>query len=95
MTIINDAFLNALLSDAAYVDGLVQGRTGADLADDLGPRMTPTLAEYIGKNFSVVTQIASPASSFDATVWRANNMDGTPNPSGKIFVAMRGTQQGQ
>lgn len=90
MTAINDAFINALLADASYVGGLTSTRV---LSDDLKPRMTPTLAEYIGKNFSVVTQIESGFSSFDATVWRANNADGTANANGKVYVSFRGTQQ--
>jgi trimeric autotransporter adhesin len=93
MTTINDAYINALLADSAYVGGLTAGLFGDSLAGKLQTRMTPTLAAYNGKNFSVVTQIESAGSSFDATVWRANNADGTPNPNGKIYVSMRGTQQ--
>ena len=58
--------------------------------------MTPTLAAQIGKGFTVVTQVQNLAfgqSSFDATVWRANNENGSPNPNGKLYVSMRGTQQ--
>ena len=51
------------------------------------------MAAVIGKNFSVVSQIESVVSSFDAVVWQANNADGTVNPSGKLYVSMRGTQQ--
>ena len=90
MTTINETYTNALLADAAYVGGL---SSTSDLVTKLGERMTPTLAAYISKNFSVVTQIESGLSSFDATVWRANNADGTPNPTGKLYVSMRGTQQ--
>jgi hypothetical protein len=93
MTTIDTAFINGMLADASYVSGLANGRSGSDLAGDLGPRMIPTLADYIGKNFTVVTQIESGLSSFDATVWRANSADGTANPNGKVYVSMRGTQQ--
>ncbi|GKS84257.1 hypothetical protein AVMA1855_08915 [Acidovorax sp. SUPP1855] len=87
---INNAYMNAVLADASYVGGL---NPNINLNGALRDRMTPALAESISKNFSVVTQIESGLSSFDATVWRANNEEGTPNPSGKIYVSMRGTQQ--
>lgn len=96
MTEINNAYINAILADSAYVGGLLQGETGAGLKEKLDIRMTPTLADYIGKNFTVVTQIETGEgglSSFDATIWRKNNADGTANPNGKIYVSMRGTQQ--
>ncbi|MHA6822353.1 calcium-binding protein [Ralstonia pseudosolanacearum] len=53
--------------------------------------MTTSLADYIGKNFTVVTQIETNpilGSSFDATVWKNNE-------SGKLYVSMRGTQQAE
>ena len=90
MTTINEAFTNALLADAAYVEGLTPN---TDLSRALLNRMTSTLATQIGKSFTVVTQIESGLSSFDATVWRANNENGSPNPNGKLYVSMRGTQQ--
>ena len=68
MTTIHDAYLNALLADAAYVDDFVPGMTGSRLTDQLTRRMTPHLAKYIGDNFTVVTQVGGLASSFDATV---------------------------
>lgn len=92
MTTIHDTYINALLADAAYVGGLAPGD---DLSVKLKTRMTETLAHYINKNFSVVTQIESGGlSSFDATVWRANNEDGSPNLNGKLYITMRGTQEG-
>ena len=90
MTTINEAFTNALLADAAYVGGLAPN---TDLISALSNRMTSTLAAQIGKGFTVVTQIESGLSSFDATVWRSNNEDGSANPTGKLYVSMRGTQQ--
>jgi trimeric autotransporter adhesin len=89
MTTINDAFINALLADAAYVDGITINSTGTALALQLANRMTPDLAKYIGANFTVATQVGGLASSFDATVWRGNA--GTPY-AGQIYVSMRGTQ---
>ncbi|HNI74675.1 MAG TPA: calcium-binding protein, partial [Accumulibacter sp.] len=90
MTAISDAYINALLADSAYIDSLKPGQTGAVLAGLLGPRMTPALAEFIGKNFTVKAQSPTVASSFDATVWVGNA--GTPY-AGQIYVSMRGTQE--
>ncbi len=81
MTTIHDAYINALLADASYVDGL----RNATLETQLTGCMTPELAKYIADNFTVVTQVGGLASSFDATVWRDN--------SGQIYVSMRGTQE--
>lgn len=91
MTTINDAYINALLADSSYVDDFVPGMTGTRLADQIAGRMTPTLAKYVGDNFSVVSQVGGLASSFDATVWRGNA--DTPYV-GQIYVSMRGTQEG-
>ena len=85
MTTIHDAYLNALLADATYVNNLAQGDTGDTLAGKLEPRLTLPLANYVGSQFSVLQQIRTP-SSFDATVWQERT-------SGKIYVSMRGTQE--
>ncbi|MCS4511044.1 hypothetical protein [Xylophilus ampelinus] len=90
MTKISDAYTNALLANASYIDGL---KIANNLSNALTKRMTQPLAEYISENFSVVTQTESSLSSFDATVWRANHADGTPDANGKVYVSMRGTQQ--
>ncbi len=87
MTAINDAYINALLADAAYVNGLRNGT----LEDQLTGRMTSDLAKYISDNFTVVNQVGGLASSFDATVWRGNA--GMPY-AGQIYVSLRGTQEG-
>ena len=90
MTTINDTYVNALLADACYVDGLLPNQTGAELAGQLAGRMTPELAKYIGDNFTVVNQASGFASSFEATVWRGNA--GTPY-AGQVYVSTRGTQE--
>jgi hypothetical protein len=59
-TTINDAYINALLADAAYVSKLNLALTPAQLTAALNGRMTPTLADYIGKNFKVVTTYDAP-----------------------------------
>ncbi len=94
MSTINDAFINALLADASYIDNLQSGNTSAVLANKLSDRMTPTLAKLIGDNFIVVTSINTPdgattGSGFDAVVWHGN--EGTPY-AGQLFVSMRGTE---
>ncbi|QBC42388.1 hypothetical protein [Iodobacter fluviatilis] len=87
MTIIHDAYINALLADAAYVSDLDKNDTGPQLAGKLKPRMTTTLAKYIGDHFTVVTPASSPNSSFNVTVWKNN-------ASSQLTVSMLGTQQG-
>ena len=90
MKAIHDSFINALLADATYALGNqanLIGATGNILAGFLSDRMTPALAEYIGKNFTVVTHIETGdiiESGFDATVWKDNN-------TGKLYVSMQGT----
>lgn len=91
MTTINDAYINALLADATYAEGLVDGAQGVRLKDLLSSRMTPVLADFIGNNFYVVSHIESSdtfGSGFDATVWKG--VDGSPY-EGKVYVSMQGT----
>jgi len=90
MTTILNAYKNALLADATYaltINGW-NNKTGTAIEEALKDRMTPTLAQYIGENFTVVTHIEMPdvgTSGFDATVWRENT-------SGKIYASMQGTK---
>jgi hypothetical protein len=86
---INDAYINALLADASYVDGLAEGLTGDPLRDALQERLTQPQAAFVGENFSVVTQVGGFASGFDATVWRGRA--NTPY-AGQVYVSMRGAQ---
>lgn len=89
MTLIANAYKSALLADATYAlttDGL-QNKTATDLADLIQERMTPTLAKYIGDNFTLVSHretVDFLESGFDGTVWRENS-------SGKLFISMQGT----
>ena len=59
-TEIHSAFINALLADAYYVNGLTANRTGGALAAALQGQLTRPLADYVGQNFSVVTQFTDP-----------------------------------
>jgi len=79
MTTIHDAYINALLADATYA--LATNKPNGYSSDDLksllslNTRMTSTVAQYIGDNFTVVTHIDSndvAGTGFDATVWRGN-----------------------
>lgn len=87
MTAIHDTFINAILADAAYVNGLA-GLNAGDLSKALTGRMTPELAKYISDQFEVVTQFgdSSAFDGFNATVWREKK-------SGKLTVSFRGTQE--
>ena len=90
---IHDAFINALLADAAYVSGLVKDNvplTSAQLVakEEFTTRLTPALAQYFVDHFEVVTQIDTNdffASGFDATVFRSKDTYQT-------YVSMRGTE---
>ena len=84
MTTAHDAYVNALLADAAYVDGL-DGLSKEDLIQRLSGRMTDTQATYIGARFSVLVQVSDPTSSFEATVWKEET-------TGNVYVSIRGTQ---
>ncbi len=94
MTLLSNTFINALLADAVYAfrESFPAGMNGKDIAgyNELRMRMTPVIADYIGKHFSVVTSINtndfpfSADTGFDAAVWRENS-------SGRLYVSMRGT----
>jgi hypothetical protein len=90
MSNINAAYINALLADATYAldENTENSLTGEDLVSKLSERMTPTLANYIADNFTVVTHKEMGEvleSGFDATVWR-------DNATGKTYVSMRGSE---
>ena len=101
MNSINEAYINALLANAAFVNlhqvdasnnplpGLL---TGSEQTAAITARMTQPLADFITTNFEVLNQELSPTGGFDATVWRGKA--GTAY-AGKVYVSMRGTQQGQ
>ena len=92
MNTIFQAYSNAFLADATYAlgkseQGDLTGVTGSVLTNFLSERMTPTLAKFIGDNYTVVTHIESgdiAGSGFDATVWK-NNV------TGELTVSMQGT----
>src|SRR4051812_33431674 len=84
---IRGALFEALLANASYVEGLQQGDTGGSLAGRLQQRFTQPLADYVGQNFSVLTQYTDPSAlgGFSVTVFQSN-------ASGQRFVSFRGTE---
>lgn len=70
MSPIQAAYINALLADASYVEGVGRG--------DLNPsrfvsRVTTTQANFLAANFTVASSIESPkplGMGFDAIVWQ-------------------------
>ena len=80
MTPLSNTFINALLADAACAFGksFPAGMNGREIAeyDEFRKHMTPIIADYMGKHFSVVNRInandfpLSADTGFDATVWR-------------------------
>jgi trimeric autotransporter adhesin len=93
MPSVNSAFINAILSDAAYAELLTDGLQGTSLYNALEQRMTPALAEYVSNNFFIVSHLESDddltGSGFDATVWQG--LEGTEF-AGQVYVSMQGTR---
>lgn len=80
-TLIRDAYLNALLAQASYVNGLAPGQA---LGDQLTQELTATAAEYVGSQFTVVTQHTDPVSGFSVTVFA--------DSGGTQYISFRGTE---
>jgi len=96
MSSIDSAFINGILADAAYADGLSDGLSGSALMSRLSDRMTPAIAKFIADNFEVISHVESSdfgafGSGFDATAWRGRA--GTQY-AGRIYVSMQGTKGG-
>ncbi len=94
MTTIANAYINALLADAAYIDLVNEPLDSPTNRRVLGDRMTPTLAAYLAANFEVASVVNSSdiplvGSGFDATVWRGK---AGGDFAGQVFVSTRGTE---
>jgi Ca2+-binding RTX toxin-like protein len=93
MTTIHDAYINALLADAAYaITQDVDSTDNLEALPELMKRVTPTLAKYISDNFFVMNSVDTGeylGSGFDATVWQGKA--GTEF-AGKTYVSMKGTE---
>lgn len=102
MTTINQAYINALLADAAYVN-VTQGMNADALKSAIDDRMTSTQAAYLAANFELVGRPNNTSdnpfeggSGFDAVVWRIKIGSEFAGPNylsaGKVSVSMRGTE---
>ena len=89
MSEISNAYINALLTDASYID-FEGNQIGNNEYDDLSDRITPTLASYIKENFEILSSLPDSENiGFNCVVWRGRT--GT-DYAGQVFVSMRGTQ---
>ena len=94
MKIITNAYINALLADAAYVDLLNEPLDSPTNRRNLADRLTPTQAAYLASNFEVAStanESDNPlaGSGFDAVVWRGR---AGGEFAGQTYVSMRGTE---
>ena len=67
MLTLHEAYIDAILADAAYVDGMKE-LSALGLAARLSGRMTPSVATYISENYTVVDQVGGAESSFDSVI---------------------------
>lgn len=91
MNTIQTAYINALLADASYVEGIQPGEVRAA---DFTKRLTQSQADFLAANFTVLDSVETPrplGSGFDAFVLEGKA--GTPY-AGQVYVSMRGTQGG-
>lgn len=87
MTSIQTSYINALLADASYVEGVFVGPVDADKFKN---RLTETQSTFIAANFKVNASVETPSMlgslldpGFDAVVWEGKA--GTPY-AGQIYV---------
>jgi len=90
---IHNAYIGALLADAAHID-LDKDMDVGKLVATLKKRMEKDQAKFIAANFEVIASenkrdIPLPGSGFDATVWRGRV---GRVYAGEIYVSFRGTQ---
>ncbi|NHZ67134.1 hypothetical protein [Massilia genomosp. 1] len=80
--------MNAILADASYAKKLIDGLEGSSLEKALSVRMTPALAKFMARVFSVVSHLETDdewMSGFDGTIWRSTS-------DKMIFVSLKGTK---
>ncbi|NHZ66896.1 hypothetical protein [Massilia genomosp. 1] len=85
---LHNIYINAILADASYAYDLIDGLKGSDLEKALSLRMTPALAKFMAREFSVVSHLETDdewMSGFDGTIWRSTS-------DKKIFVSLQGTK---
>ncbi|MEK7855968.1 MAG: hypothetical protein AAB288_07755, partial [Acidobacteriota bacterium] len=86
-TELHNAFINAVLADACYVNGLFEADQAGTLSQRLQERLSSPLAAYVAQNFSVVTQFTDPAllNGFSVTVFEDRS-------TGQRYVSFRGAE---
>jgi hypothetical protein len=87
---ISEIYLNSLLSQMTYSDGLNENKEGSNLINQLtltlGSRgVTQSQAQYFSDNFRVVEQQETTASGFSATLFERLNESG--QGSGEYFLS--------
>jgi hypothetical protein len=70
-TDIHTAFINALLADASYVEGLSKSVLSDVLISKLSPRLGTPLATYLSENFTVESQYTDPHKKGPCSNWNA------------------------
>ena len=92
MNAIQNAYLNALFAEAAYVK-FTKGMNEPDIRSALNEEaLTTPQAQFIASNFEVLSAINTNdlmGSGFDAVVWRGRTGS---EFAGQVFVSMRGTE---
>lgn len=94
MTTIDQAFIDAVLADIVYVNGLSagMGQAGNDTQTNnfrnlIARRITDPLAQEIAARFEVLAVKSDPASEYQGAVFRDKT-------NGQLYVANRGTAGG-
>jgi hypothetical protein len=91
---VSEIYLNSLLAQMTYSDGLNENMDSSNLANQLtlalGSRgVTQSQAQYFSDNFQVVKQKETTASGFSATLFERLNESG--KGTGEFFLSMRGS----
>ena len=95
MATINDYFIQAQLSQAAYAEGFTQGMFGGTSADGgvsdyanllIDGGMSEVQAKAFANQYTVVDQYTDPVSGFSCAVFQ--------NTPGQQYLAIRGTEPG-
>ena len=85
MATIEQAFIECVLADLAYVGTLQKGMSQKGRADEFARRITQPLAEKFAARFEILTTHSDAASDYQAVVFK----DVT---TGDLYLANRGTE---
>jgi hypothetical protein len=91
---IEKSYINSLLAQMSYANGLARGMKGDALKNQLFSELeakdvTSEQATYFAKHFRVVEQYSVESTGFSATLFERLNDDGTP--SDEYHLANRGS----